>query len=184
MKGKRLSAVVGLVLLAGTGGGAAYAFRSQPSDALKALDVKTLTMVDPKGCSVGDQQYYGFSGFPVEGSHPVHVTRVEIVHVPAGFKQEKLVAVSTAETGPSLQPLNSANQQEWVDQGYASMPTHPVADMVLMPGVQKVQWWIALTVRITAPHKQQTGGVRLFYTSGGKHGSQLYHYEVGTNCSK
>lgn len=177
MKPKHVTAAI--LLLALVLGVVYLTVRPRASHALQPPDATLTTMADST-CHVGDREYFGLVGFPVTGSQPVHVTRAELTGLPSGLRVAELAAVSVSETKAPI--LGGAAQADWVGQGYAAMPTHPVTDIVLQPKTTRPAWWLLVKVQVTAAGKQSTTGVKFWYRAGDRHGTATFKYQVGSDC--
>jgi hypothetical protein len=170
------------VVLALTGG--AIAWEETPrgvSHALVPPDSADQFRAAPQ-CGIGDIEYYGLAGFGETGETSIHVTKAEIVGVPVGLTILSVNAVSIDES--QRVAIGWASEKDWIDQGYGTMPLHPVSDIVIDPTPVRPNWWILVKVQVAAMGPQSTQGLKLNYTSGGRSGVATYKYEIATACGQ
>ena len=133
-------------------------------------------------CHIGDLEYYGLAGFGETGRDKIHVTKAELLGVPAGLQILAVNSVSIVESRKTA--VGWASQKDWDAQGYNTMPIHAVSAIELDPTVNEPNWWILVKLKVEATGMQSTRGLKLSYTAGGRAGTATFNYEVATVCGR
>jgi hypothetical protein len=133
-------------------------------------------------CHVGDTEYFGLEGFGPQGSAVVHVKSAELLRVPAGIKVLGVSAIKNSES--NIVPVGWAPEKDWLPDGYDRLRLHPISDIVLDPKLRSPQWWILVKTQVGAMGLQETGGLKIRYTSGGRSGTTIFPYKIATTCGR